>query len=181
MLGLGSVALAGAIARSTPADRLHRPRSPAPLRRLWAWPETAGFSALGPRPEQGGRFYGLTNLDETVLLAISLFSAAELGLGTVLPIAALGLVTVGWSRTGADGGGLIVFAASFAFLALRLAGRITLKRLGVAAAAGVALVLVFIGVDEVSGGHSHVTRAFERGPAGWFGDLGHRLHLSADG
>jgi hypothetical protein len=147
---------------------------------LWAWPETAGFSAIGPRPEEGGRFYGVNNVVETVLLAISLFSAAELGLASVLPIAALALVTVGWSRTGADGGGLVVFAAAFAFLALRLAGRITVKRLAIAAAGGAALVLAFIGIDEASGGHSHVTRAFEKGPAGWFGDIGHRLHLSAD-
>ena len=97
-----------------------------------------------------------------------------------MPIAALGLVTVGWSRTGADGGGLIVFAAAFAFLALRLAGPITFRRLAVATTAGIALVLAFIGIDEASGGHSHVTRAFEKGPAGWFGDIGHRLHLSAD-
>ena len=147
---------------------------------LWAWPETAGFSAIGPRPEEGGRFYGVNNLVETVLLTISLFSAAELGLTAVLPIAALALVTVGWSRTGADGGGLIVFAAAFALLALRLAGPITWRRVGLAAAAGVALVLGFIGVDEATGGHSHVTRAFEKGPGGWFGDIGHRLHLSAD-
>jgi hypothetical protein len=181
VLGLGSVALAAAIADPR---RLVVYLGPAVLLLflvvLWAWPETSGFSALGPRPEQGGRFYGLTNLDETILLAIPLLTAAELGLACVLPIAALALVTVGWSRTGADGGGLIVCAGAFAFLALRMAGPITAKRLGIAAASGVALVLAFIGVDEASGGHSHVTRAFEKGPAGWFGDLGHRLHASVD-
>ncbi len=181
VLGFGSIALAAALAVPR---RLVLFLGPAVLLLflvvLWAWPETAGFSAIGPRPEEGGRFYGVNNVVETVLLAISLFSAAELGLVSVLPIAALALVTVGWSRTGADGGGLIVFAAAFAFLALRLAGPITLKRLAVAGAAGVALVLAFIGVDEASEGHSHVTRAFEKGPAGWFGDLGHRVHLSVD-
>jgi hypothetical protein len=181
VLGFGSVALAAAVAVPR---RVVLYIGPAVLLLflvvLWAWPETAGFSSIGPRPEEGGRFFGVNNLVETVLLAISLFSAAELGLVSVLPIAALALVTVGWSRTGADGGGLIVFAAAFAFLALRLAGPITLKRLAVAAGAGVALVLAFIGVDEASGGHSHVTRAFEKGPGGWFGDLGHRIHLSVD-
>ena len=180
-LGLGSVALAAAV--SIPR-RLIVWLGPALLLLflivLWAWPETAGFAAIGPRPEEGGRFYGVNNVVETVMLTISLFSAAELGLVSLLPIAALGLVTVGWSRTGADGGGLIVFAAAFAFLALRLAGPITFRRLAVAITAGIALVLAFIGIDEASGGHSHVTRAFEKGPAGWFGDLGHRLHLSAD-
>jgi hypothetical protein len=181
VLALGSVALAAAI--SIPR-RLVIWLGPALLLLflvvLWAWPETAGFAAIGPRPEEGGRFYGVSNVVETVLLTISLFSAAELGLASVVPIAALGLVTVGWSRTGADGGGLIVFAAAFAFLALRLAGPITFRRLAVATTAGIALVLAFIGIDEASGGHSHVTRAFEKGPAGWFGDIGHRLHLSAD-
>jgi hypothetical protein len=181
VLGLGSVALAAAVAVPR---RLIVYLGPALLLLflvvLWAWPETGGFSALGTRPEQGGRFYGITNLEETVLLAISLFSAAELGLAAVLPIAALALVTVGWSRTGADGGGLIVFAIAFAFLGLRLAGPITFKRLAVAAGAGLALVLAFIGIDEASGGQSHVTRAFEKGPAGWLGDLGHRLHESVD-
>ena len=57
-----------------------------------------------------------------------------------------------------------MFAAAFAFLALRLAGPITVKRLAVAGMAGIALVLAFIGIDEASGGHSHVTRAFEKGP-----------------
>ena len=181
VLALGSIAAAAAIALPR---RLILYLGPAVLLLflvvLWAWPETAGFSAIGPRPEEGGRFYGVNNLVETVLLAISLFSAAELGLASVLPIAALALVTVGWSRTGADGGGLFVFSAAFAFLALRLAGPITMKRLALAAGAGAALVLAFVGIDEASGGHSHVTRAFEDGPGRWFGDLGHRLHLSAD-
>lgn len=181
VLGIGTVALSAAIALPRRAIVW---LGPAILLLflvvLWAWPETAGFSSIGPRPEEGGRFYGVNNVVSTVLLAISLFSAAELGLVSVLPIAALALVTVGWSHAGADGGGLIVFAAAFAFLALRLAGPLTWKRVAIAAATGVALVLAFIGVDEASGGHSHVTRAFEKGPAGWFGDVGHRLHLSAD-
>jgi hypothetical protein len=181
VLGIGTVALAAAVALPR---RVIVWLGPAILLLflvvLWAWPETAGFSSIGPRPEEGGRFYGVNNVVSTVLLAISLFSAAELGLVSVLPIAALALVTVGWSHAGADGGGLIVFAAAFSFLALRLAGPLTWKRVAIATATGVALVLGFIGVDEASGGHSHVTRAFEKGPAGWFGDVGHRLHLSAD-
>jgi hypothetical protein len=57
---------------------------------------------------------------------------------------------------------------------------VTPRRLAVAALAAAGAVLAFIGVDEASGGKSHVTRAFEKGPGGWFGDVGHRLHLSAD-
>jgi hypothetical protein len=182
VLALGSVALAVAV--SIPR-RLVLYAGPAILLLflvvLWAWPETAGFAAIGPRPEQGGRFYGINNMIETILLTISLFSAAELGLASIIPIALLSFATLGLSRTGADGGGLIVFAAAFAFLALRLAGPITWRRLAVAAAVGVAIVLAFVGADAASGGHSHVTRAFEKGPGGWFGDIGHRIHLSVAG
>jgi hypothetical protein len=180
-LGLGSVALAAAVAVPRRAIAY---LGPALLLLflvvLWAWPETAGFAAIGPRPEEGGRFFGISNVVETVLLTISLYSGAELGLRALMPLGALALVTVGWSRTGADGGGLIVFAAAFALLALRLAGRITLRRLALAGLGGVGVVLAFIGIDKASGGHSHITRAFERGPGAWFVDIGHRLHLSAD-
>ena len=147
---------------------------------LWAWPETAGFAAIGPRPEEGGRFFGINNVVETVLLTITLYSAAELGLARLVPVAALAFVAIGWSHAGADGGGLIVFAAGFALLVLRLTGRLTMRRLVAAVAAGAGAVLAFIGIDEATGGKSHVTRAFEKGPGAWFGDIGHRLHLSAD-
>lgn len=181
VLGAGSIALAAAI--STPR-RVVAYLGPAILLLflivLWAWPETAGFAAIGPRPEEGGRFFGINNVVETVLLTITLYSGAELGLARLAPIAALAFITIGWSRTGADGGGLIVFAAAFAFLALRLTGPVTIRRLTPAMLAGAGAVLAFIGIDEASGGKSHVTRAFEKGPAGWFGDIGHRLHLSAD-
>jgi hypothetical protein len=181
VLAFGSLAAAAAIALPR---RLIVYLGPAVLLLflvvLWAWPETAGFSAIGPRPEEGGRFYGVNNVVEIVLLAISLFSAAEGPTRAVVPTVVLAFLTVGFSRAGADGGGLIVFAAAFAFLGLRLAGPITFRRLAVTAGVGIVGVLAFIGIDEASGGHSHVTRAFEDGPGRWFGDLGHRLHLSAD-
>jgi hypothetical protein len=181
VLGVGSVVLALVIAAPR---RVVTYLGPAILLLflivLWAWPETAGFAAIGPRPEEGGRFFGINNVVETVLLTITLYSAAELGLARLVPVAALAFVAIGWSHAGADGGGLIVFAAAFALLALRLTGRVTLRRLLAAIVAGAGAVLAFIGIDEASGGNSHVTRAFEKGPGTWLGDVGHRLHLSAD-
>jgi hypothetical protein len=147
---------------------------------LAAWPESAGFAAIGPRPEEGGRFYGINNVVETTLLAITMWTGAELGAAWLLPLAGLALVTIGWSEAGADGGGLIVFAVAFAVLALRLTGPVTVRRAGLAVAGAVAAVLGLIGIDLAAGGSSHVTRAFEEGPAAWAGDLGHRLHTSAD-
>src|SRR5205823_2377776 len=87
--------------------------------------------------------------------------------------------TVGWSRAGADGGGLVVFAAALGVLFLRLRPAPLTRRSAALAGAGVvAIVLAFVGIDAALGGSSHVTHAVGTGPGSLFGDLGHRLHLS---
>ena len=64
-------------------------------------PEAVALSPFGP--SQAGRFYGVSNLLETMLLVPALLGVALLGrLG--LAVAALALVAVGGSRFGADGG-----------------------------------------------------------------------------
>ncbi len=75
---------------------------------LVAWPETQSLALLGPHPWGGGRFYGISNELETMLLA----PALTLG----LPAAPLVLLTVGWSKAGADGGGIFVFLTAYAWL-----------------------------------------------------------------
>ena len=142
-------------------------------------PETNSLAVLGPRPDGGGRFYGVTNQVETLLLAPLLAALSVGGTRWVAPLGALALVTVGWSEAGADGGGLVVYAvalAVFALLATKAA--VTWRRAAVAATAVVALVAVFIGVDVALGGSSHVTDAVGTGPGSLLGDLGRRLHLS---
>ena len=95
------------------------------------WPEVASFSAIGASPDGGGRFYGAGNLVETVLLTVSLEAAALLGRRAILPVLVLTLVTVGWSKAGADGGGIVVLLAAFAVLASRMYGvRWTWRRAG---------------------------------------------------
>ena len=84
---------------------------------LAVWPETNSLAVIGPHPDGGGRYFGVTNMVETLLLAPALVAAAEL---SVLPVALLTLVLVGWSRAGADGGAVVVFAAAFVVLELRL-------------------------------------------------------------
>ena len=90
-----------------------------PWRALWLFfsvyllvlvfsPETQSLALLGPHPWGGGRFYGISNELETLLLA----PALVLGLAA----APLVLLTVGWSRAGADGGGILVFLAAYAML-----------------------------------------------------------------
>src|SRR5207244_7341733 len=97
----------------------------------------------------------------------------------LLPVGALALVTVGWSKAGADGGGLVVFAAALAVLAVRLRGlALTARRLALVGAGVVVLALALIGLGAALGGSSHVTHAVGTGPGSILGDLGHRLHLS---
>lgn len=142
-------------------------------------PETNALAVLGPRPDGGGRFYGVTNQVETLLLVPFIAAVAIGGLPWLVPLGALALVTVGWSKAGADGGGLIVFAAASAVLLLRLRPPpLTWRRAAIAAACVALLVLALIGLDAALGGSSHVTHAVGTGPDSLLGDLGHRLHLS---
>jgi cytochrome c551/c552 len=137
------------------------------------------LAVLGARPDSGARFYGVTNELETLLLPPTLIAAAADGAAWFVAVGVLALVTVGWSRTGADGGGLVVYAVALGVLALRLRGQRLSVRSAIAVAAGVAvLVLALIGLDAALGGSNHVTHAVGTGPGSLLGDLGRRLHLS---
>ncbi len=138
--------------------------------------QTVGLSPLGP--SQAGRFYGVNNLLETLLLAATLLGVARLGRAGIA-VAALALVAVGGNRFGADGGGLVVLLAGLLVLTSRLRGAaLTPRRLALVAAGAVALGLVFAGLDAATGGHSHVTRALADGPGALAGDVGDRLEAS---
>ena len=138
--------------------------------------ETVALSPFGP--SQSGRFYGINNLLETMLLAPSLVGAALLGRAGI-GVAALAFVTIGGNRFGADGGGTVVLAVAYLVLVLRLRGRRPTLRLAAAVAAGaVALALLLVGLDAVTGGSSHVTAAVGDGPAALAGDLADRIELS---
>ena len=141
--------------------------------------ETNSLAVLGARPDGGGRFYGIGNQLETLLLPPLIAAIVIGGLPWLVPLGALALVTVGWSKAGADGGGLIVFAAALAVLLLRLRqAPLTWRRVVLAGAGVVALAFALVGLDAAFGGSSHVTHAVGGGPGSLFGDLGHRLHLS---
>lgn len=146
---------------------------------LAARPGAAGLSALGPQPGSGGRFFGMTNAMETLLLVAALLPAALLGLRWLAPIALLALATVGLSRTGADGGGVLVLLVGYLALALRLRGRrIDLRAAALVAVAAVALGGALVGLDALAGGSSHVTTAAGGGPATIVTAVGERLHVS---
>jgi len=142
-------------------------------------PELNSLGVLGARPDGGGRFYGVGNQLETLLLPAVLVAAAIGGVRRLLPLAALALVAIGWSQAGADGGGVLVLATALGVLGLRLRGlSLTPRRLALVAVAVLVVTLAFVGLDAVLGGSSHVTRAVGSGPDSLLGNLGHRLHLS---
>jgi hypothetical protein len=140
---------------------------------------TVALSPFGPT--QNSRYYGLSNLLETLLLVPALAGAAllwrRLGWYGFGGTALLAFVAVAGNRFGADGGGAVVLAAGLAVLAVLLAGG---GRRALAAAVGVALVLALglVALDAATGGSSHVTRALEDGPGGLAGDLAERVELS---
>ena len=138
--------------------------------------ETVALSPFGP--SQSGRFYGVNNLLETMLLVPSLVGAALLGRAGVI-VGALAFVTIGGARFGADGGGIVVLAAAYLVLFLRLRDRRPTLQLAAAVAAGaVALALLLLAVDAATGGSSHVTDAVGDGPFALAGDIADRVELS---
>jgi hypothetical protein len=144
---------------------------------MWAKPEWNALAVIGPHPDGGGRFYGVTNQVETLLLPAVLVLGALAGRWLV-PVALFGAAGIAASRVGADGGGLVVYLTGFLVLWLRLR-RLPAPRAVAAVGAAAAVALLLVGVDAATGGSSHVTHAVGGGPGSVLGDLGHRLHLSA--
>lgn len=139
--------------------------------------ESIALSPFGP--SQAGRFYGVSNLLETMLLVPAILGPALLGrLGVA--VAGLSIVAVAGSRFGADGGGLLVLLAAYATLLVRTRGvRLDARRVAVLVVAGVAAAVVLVGIDAAIGGSSHVTQAVGDGPGAVLGDIADRLELSA--
>jgi hypothetical protein len=137
------------------------------------------LSPLGPG--QNGRYYGLTNVLETLMLLPALAGAVLLrsrfGWSAIAGVGALAFVTVAGNRLGADGGGAVVLAVGFAVLVVGLA-RAPKRALAVALPVAAAIVLSFVAIDAATGASSHVTHAFEGGPSGLARDLRDRAELS---
>lgn len=134
--------------------------------------------ALSPfGPSQSGRFWGISNLLETMLLVPALVAAAAALLRRrwLLPlIAVLALVTVGAPGLGADAGGILVLVAGLgALLALSDHSRI-------APAAGIliAATLVLALAAERLSPEGHLARSLSGGLDGFAADLRDRIELS---
>jgi hypothetical protein len=173
-LAIGFGALAVSLAAAALPARAFRPLLvgvfAAALFVLWHWPVTNALATIGPHPDGGHRFYGVTNQVETMLLAPALVAG--------LAAAPFALVAVGWSRAGADGGGLIVYATGYAATLLQRFGRITPRRVALAAVAVILFGVALVAIDAATGGSSHVTRALGGGLPG---ELAHRLNVSYHG
>ena len=124
-------------------------------------PETNALMAIGPHPWSGGRFYGITNQIETFLLAPTLAAAASFAGIRLLGLGLLSLLVVGASETGADGGGILVFAAALVALWLLRERR---RSTPVAVVLVAVVALGFVAVDALTGGSSHVVDAVRDGP-----------------
>jgi hypothetical protein len=145
---------------------------------MWARPAWNTLAVIGPHPDGGGRFHGLTNQVETLLLSPALVLGALVGLRALPGVALVVTAGVAASRIGADGGGLVVYLAGFLVLGLR-AGRVPALRAAAATAVAAGAALLLVGIDAATGGSSHVTDAVGGGPGSLAGDLAHRVHLSA--
>lgn len=138
--------------------------------------------ALSPwGPAQAGRFFGVTNLLETILLvpvlAGAVFLGRRLGPAAFVGVGLLALVTIAGGRFGADGGGAIVVGVGLAVAAVLASGR-GLRWLAPALVAAAAVVVAFTWIDERTGAASHVTDAVGGGAGSVVDDLTRRLEIS---
>jgi hypothetical protein len=138
-------------------------------------PEANALAGIGPHPWNGGRFHGVTNQVETMLLAPALAAGAALNGWRLTAVAALGIFVVGTSKTGADGGGLIVLTAAFVFLWLGQRGRRSSPLVG---ALIVAVAASAVALDVATGGSSHVVDTVRDGPGALWEAFDRRLRLS---
>jgi hypothetical protein len=145
---------------------------------LMAFPETNALAAIGPHPDGGVRFFGVTNQVETLLLA-PVLAAAAASRRWLAAVGLLALVALGWSRAGADGGGVLVLLAGLAALVGQEGfRRVSVTRVALAGAAVLGLALLLVVIDAGLGGSSHVTDAVGGGPSGLADDLGRRFDIS---
>lgn len=143
------------------------------------WPDDLALSPLGPT--QNSRFYGMSNILETLLLvpvvAGAGLAARAAGIAGWVAVAAAAIVLYTGSRYGAAGGGAVVVAVALWVVVVedRQARRLVAAALLPLGALAVAAVVKF---DEARGNDSHVVAALADGPVALVGALGDRIELS---
>jgi hypothetical protein len=140
--------------------------------------------ALAPiGPELTSRFFGVSNLLETLLLVPALVAARLLGerfgWAAFMAVGALSLAVIAENRLGSDGGGAIVVGVAFALLAVRMAGwrpRAAIPALGAAAL----VVLGLANLDAASSSPDHLRGALHGGVNGLMHVAANRVPLAYD-
>jgi len=138
---------------------------------------------LGGGELDGGRFYGLPNVDIGLLLGAAAFVAAWLGgaVAGALVIAAVALFA-GLPWTGSNlGGAVTMFAAAGIWLGIARSGRLGWREAGFGVVAGGAgLVLTVFVHRYLSTFPTHVTRFAEGESGGFLGRVWDRLGVGVD-
>jgi hypothetical protein len=139
-------------------------------------PQALSLAPLGP--ELTSRFFGVSNLLETLLLVPALLGAyllkARFGWLAFAGVGVLSLLTISENRLGADGGGAIVVAVGFALLAVGTNWRRAVPALGVAAL----LVLGLMRLDAASSSPNHLRGALNGGITGLADVAANRVPLA---
>ena len=140
--------------------------------------------ALAPiGPELTSRFFGVSNLLETLLLVPALIAARLLtqrfGWTAFALVGGISLAVIAENRLGSDGGGAIVVGVAFALLAVRMAG----WHVRTAIPALVAAALVVLGLanlDAASSSPDHLRGALHGGFSGIMHVAANRVPLAYD-
>ncbi len=142
-------------------------------------PEALSLAPMGP--ELTSRFFGVSNLLETFLLAPALIGAKLLGdrfgWTAFAAVALLSLVTIAENQLGSDGGGAIVVGVAYAVLGVAMSGagwRLVVPALGIAAA----IVFALLDLDAASNGPDHLRGALHGGINGYAHVAANRVPLA---
>jgi hypothetical protein len=142
-------------------------------------PSSLSLAPMGP--ELTSRFFGVSNLLETLLLVPALLGARlvkeRFGWLGFAAVGTLTLATISENRLGADGGGAVVVAVAFALLAVWMSGRnwrVTIPALG---GAGL-LVLGLLHLDAASSSPDHLRGALNGGLGGIANVAANRVPLA---
>jgi hypothetical protein len=142
-------------------------------------PWSLSLAPIGP--ELTSRFFGISNLLETLLLVPAILAAKLLterfGWTAFVAVGGLALAVIAENRLGSDGGGAVVLGVVFALLAVRLAGwpkRTAIPALGLA---GV-IVLLLANLDVATNSQDHLAGALHGGVNGLADVAANRVPLA---
>jgi hypothetical protein len=144
-------------------------------------PWSLSLAPIGP--EFTSRFFGISNLLETLLLVPAIVGARLLterfGWPAFVAVGGLARAVIAENRLGTDGGGAVVIGVAFALLAVRLAGlpkRTAIPALGLAGL----IVLGLANLDVAASSNDHLAGALHGGINGLANVAANRVPLAYD-